>query len=90
MEKEYNDNIDYGAIEGDFMGFLEEKDWEGADAVITNLADLKEFPKALELCMKRCAAIPADYGEEKKDWRGKPVKTYGHAEFEADNGFDVW
>lgn len=70
MTKTNQDIIE--AAEGDFMGFLEEKDWDSANLVIDNLADMKEYPKALELCMKRCAAImkdrmtlPADYGEEK-------------------------
>lgn len=72
MEKEYNENsFDWNALEGDFYGFLEEKNWDAANVIIDNLAELNEFEKGLELCMKRCAAImkdcmtvPADYGEK--------------------------
>lgn len=108
MEKEYNENdMDWNALEGDFYGFLEEKNWDAANVIIDNLAELKEFEKGLEFCMKRCAAImkdrmilsanygetvvsngtggqpagsvylpgkgivPADYGEEKIEFRGE-------------------
>lgn len=82
MEKEYKDyEMDWNALEGDFHGFLEEKNWEAANVIIDNLAELKEFQKGLELCMKRCAAImkdrmtlPSEYGEEKKTFMPALVK----------------
>lgn len=68
----YNNTDILEAAEGDFYGFLKEKDYDSCNLIIDNLFELKEFEKGLELCMKRCAAImkdrmtvPAGYGEEK-------------------------
>ena len=74
MEKEYNkDDIDFGAIEGDFHSFVSQGNFEGAEAILDNLKDLGEWEKATELLipffkakMMKRMVVPADYGEEKK------------------------
>lgn len=69
MEKEFNKaDIDFGAIEEDFYGFLEERDWDSCNAIIDNLRDLGEYSKGIELAKRLTArkmTVPADYGEEK-------------------------
>lgn len=58
----------------DFDTLLSAKEWDACNAIINEVAySYKKYEKALELCVKRCAAImkdrmtvPAGYGEEKK------------------------
>ena len=73
MEKEYNrGDIDFNAILGDFESFLEKRDYEQCNAVIDNVAELKDYPVALGMCRAMCRqqmkdrmTLPADYGDEK-------------------------
>jgi type I site-specific restriction endonuclease len=93
MEKEYDkDDIDFGAIEGDFFGFLKEKDWDSCNAIIDNLRDMKEYEKGLEFCRSLCKArmmnnrLPSDYENEgKKEGKKRLV-----AQLEENNGLEVW